>query len=236
MKKISLIATAILTSVLLLVPFSAKATSENITVETESTITSDDIDNISEDETEESDESIEYIDNETIKDEDKNKSNVFVEVKMKEEIGTTIDQTALTQGWVTFVVTIKNTSYSDNISLVFLFTNNQTGEITKKTFNSIDNFNGGTLKLPYGEYTVSLEDPYYNQFIIYNEILNVNAAEQKYEISINSLVDKENETEEDVEKTNVFVHLLKNNFFFLVILVGCGGFLLYREIKRRQEN
>ena len=234
MKRVKLMAISILASILLLTPLYAMA----VEIEEDTTMSKQETevtynDNEIEDELDETlNETVDITDDV----EKETKQNVFIEVKTKEETGSINDQTALTQGWITFIVTIKNTSFNDDISLVFLFTNNETGEVTKKTLNSIDNFDGGTLKLPYGEYTVSLEDEYYNQFIVYNESLNVNVAEQKYEVSINSLVEKESEVQNEEEKTSVFLYLLKNNIFFLIILIGCGGFLLYREIQKRREN
>ena len=42
--------------------------------------------------------------------------------------------------------------------------------------------------------------------------------------------------EKPISKADAFWGILKNNLLFLLIILGCGGYLLFKEIKRRTSD
>lgn len=146
------------------------------------------------------------------------------------------NQSEVTQGWLDVTTTITNSTFVTETKITFIFENKTTGEIIEKEFSSLNNFEA-SIKLPIGEYIVSLENPEYEEFIIYQKELSIEEGVQTYKININSYTDTpQAEDDTDQPKENPFWSILKNNLVFLLILVGCGGYLLYKEIKRRTSD
>lgn len=171
-----------------------------------------------------------------------NETNIIEETDTKTtkegavEKNSTPDQAKTTQGWVNIIALINNTTFKEETKITFVFKNVDTEETITKELSSINNFEA-SIKLPLGTYTVSLEDEYFENFIIYEKELIVDKDIQNYNININSYVPATEDIEEKpISKAEVFWGILKNNLLFLLIILGCGGYLLFKEIKRRTSD
>lgn len=155
---------------------------------------------------------------------------------LQEETKTnTVVSEAATYGWLNFNSEIICKPETEVI-IEFEFTNKDTNEIITKEITSSDNFSN-IVKLPLGEYSVKLTDSKYEDFVIYEKNITIDKKEVIYDISINitnletDSVDTPDDKEE-VKEENDFIYLLKNNFIFIILLLGCGGFLLFKDIKK----
>lgn len=134
-------------------------------------------------------------------------------------------------GWLKITSEMLTNNIESELILEFQFTNTETKEIITKQLSSNDNFEN-VVKLPLGTYDVKLLTEGYEENVIYEKQININSKEVEYKISINNInMEKEEVIEEE---SSTILDLFKNNLLFIVLLVGCGGFLLYREIKKNQ--
>lgn len=142
-----------------------------------------------------------------------------------------------TYGWVNITGTVSNCSFANEFKLKFKFVNTKNNESFEKEVSSLNNFSS-TVKLDYGTYTVSLENSNYADNVSFDKEVTVKDNETNFNINVKDIntsnVVEDTETSEETKNTNTGLELLKNNIIFLVLILACGGYLLYKEVQRRR--
>lgn len=147
----------------------------------------------------------------------------------------TKDTDDVSYGWLNIESSIDNSNLENEIILTFEFTNIDTNEIINKELSSLNLFQN-IVKLPLGTYNVVLKSDKYEENIVYDKTVTITRDETKFKLGINGIT-SETKIDETIEEnnTNVMLELLKNNIFFLIILVACGVFLLVHELRKRKD-
>lgn len=232
MKKIRLIIVSFLVFSTLLTPIKSYATEIDTTEEA--------VEEITEIETE-VEATTEATTEETTQTENNDNSEIITEELQETQVpnetltqqSETTQATTSSYGWLKFVPEIIEVTNDAETIIEFEFTNKETNEIITKQISSSDNFSN-VVKLPLGEYSVKLTNDQFEDYVIYEKNIVIDKKEVSYSVSINITNTSESTEEVDIEKEkeNAALDLLKNNFVFLILLLGCGGFLLIRELKK----
>ena len=142
-----------------------------------------------------------------------------------------------TYGWVNITGTVSNCSFANEFKLKFKFVNTKNNESFEKEVSSLNNFSS-TVKLDYGTYTVSLENSNYKDNVSFEKEVTVKDNETIFNINVKDInasdAVEDTEASEKTTNTNTGLELLKNNVIFLVLILACGGYLLYKEVQRRR--
>lgn len=142
-----------------------------------------------------------------------------------------------TYGWVNITGSVSNCSFTNEFKLKFKFVNTKNNESFEKEVSSLNNFSS-TVKLDYGTYTVSLENSNYADNVSFDKEVTVKDNETNFNINVKDIntsdVVEDTETSEETKNTSTGLELLKNNIIFLVLILACGGYLLYKEVQRRR--
>lgn len=241
MKKVKLLCSILALSGLLLFSENVYASEIDTESQTEDNI-EDNIENNVEDSVENEDMEIPTEIDEEFSQEDTTEQNdenllenepVTTNIEQEDEIKDI--QSTTSYGWLNVIGEMENCNFADEFILTFKFTNIDTKEELEKAFSSSNNFSN-TIKLNYGTYDIELLNTEYNDNVLYDTQVIISDKENKYNISVKN-IDTTQVPEDDIaeqNKTNTALELLKNNIIFLVLLLGCGGYLLYKEIQRRR--
>lgn len=168
---------------------------------------------------------------------------VVEEAPVSEESSDTVtltqeEQENRTFGWLKINATVTNSTFDTETTIKMYFKNTKTNEVIEKELSSVDEFSS-QLKMPYGEYEVSYDDDYISKFVLSDETVTINGDLQEYTVLIDGYVSEEKASQQVEDKkstpTETFLSILKNNLIFIVILVICCGYLLYKAAKRRME-
>ena len=204
----------------------------------------EDLEENTEEETDESAESSSAVINTediftTTSDNDNNNSGIFVD-------GEKIDKNV----WVT--ITTKSdgeSSLSKGTKFVVTFESTTLSNYRKEVTLDLEHNFSGSIELPADEYYISSYSKIGGEtsnatLVLDNEepnMLFTENTEIQFTVKGDIKASVSEETDEPIEEkpaekeTNFWLELLKNNIIFLVLLLGCGGFLLFYRLRQDAE-
>lgn len=164
------------------------------------------------------------------------KENVKTESSDKNEA--TGDENKLTKSWVTISATNKNVTVkgTNHYTLTLVLENVETQEIHKEVLSTEQSL-AKTFVIPNGKYKVSIEEPTITEeHCIMSEYLEADGGDVIFSITFMNINKELVNPPAPGEEIPGWQIILKNNMVFIILILGCGIYLLVRKIQKSREE